>query len=194
MQSYLSASLITCGLLLLSGTQVSAGQQPPPIDGVTGTVALESTVQHTYAGVHAVAVETVDGIEHLFHWTGRTAVHGGAAAPGGVLGGIDRGSSVVVHDTADRANTTANTADRPAANGRTASEGVVTMVDRRGKTIAVRFADGSLKTLRLIPRAASDAGKDGNDIGRAATGTATVVVDFSDRAGRHVARYFTQVS
>ena len=47
MQSDLSASVIAAGLLFIGGAVVEA-QQPPPIGGVTGTTALEGTVEKTY--------------------------------------------------------------------------------------------------------------------------------------------------
>ena len=76
------------GGLLLAWTALAAGQQPPPINGVTGTIALEGTVQKTYSGVNTLVVKTVDGVEHLFHLTDKTAVHGGKSADDDALRGI----------------------------------------------------------------------------------------------------------
>jgi hypothetical protein len=162
------------GGLMLVATAACAGQQPPPIGGLTGTVGVEGTVQQPYAGIHTVLVKTVDGIGHLFHWTKRTVAQSGTAAGDRAWRGIDEGSKVVVDDT-----------------GVSAIEGVVTTVDRRAKTIAIRLADGSRQTLRLTDDAASDASE---DIDGSAVGTAAVVVFFSDEAGGQVAHYFTRVS
>ena len=74
MRSNLSASVMTAGLLLV-GTVAVAGQQPPPIAGVTGTVALERTVEESTHGAHTVIVKTVNGLEHLFHVTERAVMH-----------------------------------------------------------------------------------------------------------------------
>src|SRR3981189_3238999 len=86
------SAIAVAAVLLLVGSAASAGQQPPPIGGVTGTIALEGTVEKTDQGVNTVVVKTVDGIEHLFHLTERTVVHGGKAAADDALRGLDEGS------------------------------------------------------------------------------------------------------
>jgi hypothetical protein len=173
MRSYLSVSAIAGGLLLVA-TAASAGQQPPPIGGLTGTIGVEGTVQEPYAGIHTLIVKTVGRIGHLFHWTRRTEAHEDTAARDRAWRGVDDGSKVVVRD-------------RFAGDGVDDIEGVITTVDRRAKTIAVRLADGSQETLRAISGA-------GEDIGGSAAETATVVVYVSDEAGGQVAHYFTRVS
>jgi hypothetical protein len=177
MRSYLSVSAMAGGLLLVA-TAASAGQQPPPIGGLTGTIGAEGTVQQPYAGIHTLIVKTVGGIGHLFHWSRRTEAHEGAVASDRALRGFDSGSKVVVRD-------------RVAGAGADDIEGVVTTVDRSAKTIAVRLADGSEQTLRLAGRAASGAG---DEIDAFDAGTARVVVYVSDEAGGQVAHYFTRVS
>ncbi len=181
----------TIGGLLCGATGVMARQQPPPIDGVTGTVAIEGTVQQTYAGLNTVVVKTVDGIEHLIHFTERTVVHGSATTGNDALRGIDEGSRVVVHYTAQGDTKGADEIDRIGGDGLKAVEGVIVNVDRRAQTISIRLADGSRQTLRLTERAASDVGK---DLDAATAGTAKVVVYFNDEAGRRVAHYFRRVS
>jgi phosphotransferase system IIA component len=156
-----------------------------------GTIPLEGAVQKTSEAAHTVVVKTKDGIEHLFHLTGRTAVHGGKAAGDDALRGLEEGSTVVVHYTAEGDRLTAYEVDRIAGDGLQAIEGTVTKVDRRAKTISIRLADGSQQTLRLTERAASGVGKDIDD---AAAGTAKVVVYFDDLTGRRVAHYFKRVS
>jgi len=185
-----SVSVVTAGLLLI-GTAAVGAQQPPPIDGVTGTVALEGTVEKTYEGLNTVVVKTVDGIEHFFRLTERTVVHGGKAAGDDVLRGLDQGSRVVVHYTADGERKTADEVDRVAADGLKTVEGVVTNVDRRAKTMSIRLADGGRQTFRLTERAAADVGKDGDG---AAAGTVRVVVYVNDEAGRPIAHFFERIS
>jgi len=180
-------SAAVTGLVFLGS--VASAQQPPPIGGLTGTVALEGTVQKTYEGVNTVVVKTVDGIEHFFHLTERTVVHGGKAG-GDALRGLDEGSRVVVHYTVEGGRQTASEVDRVAADGLKATEGVVTNVDRHAKTISIRLADGSRQTLELTDRAASDVGK---DVEGRTVGTAKVVVYFTDEAGRRVAHYFKRI-
>jgi phosphotransferase system IIA component len=190
MRSLLSLTVVAGGLLL-AGTTVVRGQQGPPIEAPMGTIPLEGIVQKTSEGSHTVVVKTKDGIEHLFHLTGRTAVHGAKAAGDDALRGLEEGSTVVVHYIAEGDHLTAYEVDRIAGDGLQTVEGTVTKVDRRAKTISIRLADGSQQTLRLTERAASDVGK---DIDGAAAGTAKVVVYFDDVSGRRVAHYFKRVS
>jgi flagellar hook-associated protein FlgK len=178
------------GLLLVSAVVVAA-QERPPIDGVTGTVALEGTVEKTYEGVNTVIVKTEDGIEHLIHLTDRTVVHGGRATGERALRGLAEGSTVVVHYTAEGDSNTANEVDRVADDGLKVIEAVVTKVDRRAKTITIQLADGTRQTLALTDRAAADVGK---DLDGAGADAAKVVVYFNDETGRRVVHYFKRVS
>jgi phosphotransferase system IIA component len=187
----LPSLIVMTGGLLLAGTAVTGGQQPPPIEAPMGTIPLEGVVQKTSEGAHTVVVKTRDGIEHLFHLTGRTAVHGGKDQADDALRGLEEGSTVVVHYTAEGDRITAYEIDRIAGDGLQTIEGTVTKVDRRAKTISIRLADGSRQTLRLTERAASSVGKDLDD---AAADTAKVVVYFDDHSGRRVAHYFKRVS
>jgi hypothetical protein len=158
---------------------------------MTGTIALEGTVDKTYQGVNTIAVKTANGIRHLLHFTTRTVVHGGKAAGKDALDGLDDGSRVVVHYTSEGETKTAHEVDRIAKDGLKAMNGVITQVDRQAKTISIRLTDGSVQTFRLTERAASDVGK---DIDGAAAGTAKVIVYFTDEAGHRVAHYFKRVA
>jgi hypothetical protein len=51
-------------------------QSPPPVNGVTGTVALDGTTNAVYRALHVVIVETVDGVEHVIHFTRHVFAHG----------------------------------------------------------------------------------------------------------------------
>src|SRR5882672_1457314 len=90
-----------CGIALLMRPGLQAGQQPPPIGGVTGTIALEGTVDQEYKAPNTIAVKTLDGVRHLFHVTGKTLVHGGESAGADGLRGLEAGSAVVVHYSDD---------------------------------------------------------------------------------------------
>jgi hypothetical protein len=190
MRTHLSTSALIA-VLLLAGPVLAAGQQPPPINGVTGTIALEGTVDKIYLAANTVTVKTADGVRHLLHFTERTVVHGSKAAGDGALDGLDEGSRVVVHYTQEGNRKTAHEVDRIAMNGLSAMNGVIAKVDRSAKTISIRLADGSLQTFRLTDRAASDVGK---DIDGAAADTAKVVVYYTDEAGHRIAHYFKRTS
>lgn len=172
--------------LLLCGPVLQAGQSTPPIGGVTGTLALDGTVDDEYKAGNTVIVKTVDGIKHLFHLTDRTAVHGADD-----LAGIEKGSVVIVHYVTVAGQDTAVEVDRVGDKGLKTIEAVVTRVDREAKTIYIRLADGSTQALRLTDRAASDVGK---DIGRDGNDATRIIVYYTDEGGQKVAHYFKKVS
>jgi hypothetical protein len=184
MRSYPSISVMAGGLLLV-GTTVYAGQQPPPIDGVTGTIASKGSAEQTYRGLHTVAVKTATGFEHLFHWAGRPFEHGGKGGADEALNAFEDGSTVVVRYTANAGHDAFDDADRTAGDDVTGLEGVITKVDYGAKTIAIRLADGSRQTLRLIDYTPTD---------RVGNMSGTPVVVYSHDAGQRVAHYFTRVS
>jgi hypothetical protein len=51
--------------LLFVGTFASAGQQAPPIHGLTGRLVPEGPVQNPYEAVNTAVVKSLAGIEHL---------------------------------------------------------------------------------------------------------------------------------
>ena len=177
-----------CSATALALPALTAGQEPPP---VTGTIALEGTVDQTYKAANTVIVKTVDGVRHLFHLTGKTAVHGSESAGAEALRSLEAGSAVAVHYVADAGEQTALEVDRLDGKGLKTTKGVVTLVDRAGRKIAIRLADGSTQTLRLTDRAAMDVGK---DVDRARANTTRVIVYYADEAGQRVAHYFKRIS
>ena len=118
-------------------------------------------------------------------------MHGAKEAGDAAFSGLVDGSRVVVHYAVDGADKTAVEVDRIDENGLRVMEGVVTRVDREGKTLAIRLADGSTETLRLSERAAGTVGK---DVDRAAEDGAKVIVYYADEAGHRVAHYFRRIS
>jgi hypothetical protein len=186
---------VAAGMVALSVIGVAdagaAQQPPPPIHGVTGTIATEGTIQETYAGANKILVKAADGVEHLFHLGRRSTVHGGDAAGDEALRGLKKGARVVVHYTQQGENLTAEEIDRLGDEGLKQMEGAVIAVNRGDRTLAIRLADGTRQTLRLSDRAAADVGK---DIDRAGDGAATVIVYYKDEAGQRVAHYFKRIS
>jgi hypothetical protein len=75
MRSYISGHVAILVLILAASAVVHGQQQPPPIDGVTGLVAVEGTTEQTYARLNVVLVKTAGGIHHFFHLAGRTVAH-----------------------------------------------------------------------------------------------------------------------
>jgi len=166
-------------------------QQPPPINGVTGTIALEGTVNKVYAAANTVIVTTIDGVDHVFHYTKNLLVHGGKGAGVDALACLQEGASVVVHYTKEGANEAAAEIDHVGGEGLKMTEGVVTRIDRQRKEIVIKFENGTTETLKLTDRAAADVGK---DLDKAATGSTKITVYYTDDAGRKVAHFFKKVS
>jgi hypothetical protein len=175
------------GLAMGASISVTA-QSPVPVQGVTGTIATEGTVKDVHEAGNTVIVGTVDGVEHVFHYTKDLLVHGGKGPD--ALRGLKAGSSVVVHYTVEGANEAAHEIDRLGDEGLKSTEGVVTRVDRGRKQIAIKFADGKTETFRLTDRAAEDAGK---EVRRATKDAGQVIVYYSDEGGQKVAHFFKQV-
>ena len=185
---------LTAPLILLSAGVVfglptlRAVQEPVPIKG---TIALEGTVDKTYAAANTLIVKATDGVKHLFHVTKQTVMHGETDARDATVSGLRTGTRVVVHYAQESGEKTAVEVDRIGEDGLRVMKGVVTGVDRAGKRLTIRLADGSTETLQLTERAAKDVGK---DVDRGAGAGANVIVYYTDEAGKRVAHYFKKVS
>ena len=177
-----SVVLFAVGALILGIVARGSAQQAPPIPNATGVVAMEGTVDKTYAGASTMLVKASDGIRHLFHVTTKTAVHGTEA-------GFDElapGSRVIVHYEVNQGAKTAVEVDRVGGDGLREMEGVVRRVDRRSKQLSLELADGSRETLQLSERAAQYLGKDVERI----PGSGRVIVYYTEEDGGKVAHYF----
>jgi hypothetical protein len=176
------------GLALLASVSARA-QAPPPVDGVTGTVAIEGTTKNIYTALNVIVVETMDGVEHVLHYTKDLLVHGGKGGED-ALHGVAVGSTVVAHYTVAGPDATALEIDRIGETGFMTTEGTVASVDRKHHRITIKRANGSSQTLELTDRAADEAGR--GMAGAAAPG-ARVIVYYADDAGRKVAHFFETV-
>ena len=127
----------------------TAAQQPPPIHGVTGTIATEGTIQETTDAGHTILVKLADGITRLFHLNKESTIHSGDAAGEEALRALKKGTAVVVHYTTEGENLTAEEIDRLGEGGLKQMEGVVTALNRGDRTITLKLADGTQQTLRL---------------------------------------------
>lgn len=135
----IGAGVLTVLCSLPFGAGVAAAQTAPPIQGVTGTVATDGTIEseHKAAGaIAAGAAHVVDSAAKLF-----SSGKGTAQNP---LDALTEGSRVVVREAASAAATTA--------------EGVVIDVSRSRRQITVRFADKKTQTLRVLDRTSADQG------------------------------------
>lgn len=173
----------TLGLLLSSPL---AAQTPPPIQG---TVALKGTMTKFYRALNTLVVTTMDGVEHVYHFTANVLVHGSKGTGPDALAGLRPGTTVVVHyRTINGADQSAEEIDAVEAQGLKIAEGVVTRLDLPRREIVLRFNDGTTDTLRLTERAAGEA-----DDSIKSDGTTTVTVYYTDERGYRLAHYFRRM-
>ena len=173
--------------LLVAAEPRAEQQPPPPIQGVTGTIATETSVQEVHEGARALLVKA----KRLFRWTRRSTAATGDEAGEEAVDGLRRGMAVEVHDTASGDELTAAEIEQLNEPGVKRMEGVILSVDRTDRTIAIRMADGTRQAFRLSDRAADALGKDAD---RAADGATRVVVFVKGEAGERAVHYFKRVS
>ena len=173
--------------LALAGSIALGAQTSPP---VRGTVALQGTVKKVYRAANTVIITTIDGVEHVYHFTKDLVVHGGKSGGVDALEGLREGTTVVVHYTTEGADQSAREIDRIGDEGLRVTEGVVTRISRGRKQITIRFDDGKTETFRLTNRAAAEVGNS-SDVG---AGSAKVVVYYSNDTGHKVAHFFKKTS
>jgi hypothetical protein len=184
---HLVVGLVMLVAFLLVGPARAAAQVPPPIDGVTGTIALEGTVVQEQVAANTVIVNTVDGVKHLFHFTKDLFVHGGKGSGVDALQGLRDGTTVAVHYTVVGGDAALLELDQISDDGLSVTEGTVIRIDRGRLQITIRFDNGKAEVFQLTERAASGAG---NEIDHAPDGTARVTVYYTDEDGRRVAHFF----
>jgi hypothetical protein len=167
----LKALVKTVGFAALLAVNViwvaeAAAQQPPPIQGVTGTIATEGSIDETTAAGHGILAK----VKRVLHLNGRSTVPSGDAAGEEALGGLKKGTRVVVSDTAKSVKEVA---------------GSIVALNLAERTISVRLSDDSIQTLRLSDEAAADAFSDAG---------ARVIVYYRNESGQRVAKHFKRVS
>ena len=178
------------GLLLVAVMMAPAAlsaQTPPPI---RGTMATEGNMKTFYRAANTVIVTTIDGVEHVYHFTKDLIVHGGKGPGIDALAGLREGSTVVVHYTVNGQTASADEIDVIGDEGLKVTEGTVTGINQSRKQITIRFDDGKTETFRLTDHAAAEATTNKQPAG---TGT-RVVIYYSDEAGPKVAHYFKRTS
>ena len=67
------AAALAAGLVLIPGRTADAQTRPPLLE----PIAMEGTMKQFYRGINVVVVTTMDGVEHVYHFTKDLIVHGG---------------------------------------------------------------------------------------------------------------------
>ncbi len=149
--------------------------------------AVHGTISRIDSASRTIVVRTADGTEHALRFVGKTAVHGTEAAAKDTFHGLKAGSEVVAHYTTKGADETAVEVDKVGKDGMKSMEGTITELDRGGKKLGVKSADGTEQTFKVADRATEDAGQ---DIAKGAEKSAHVTVYYTEDAGRKVAHFF----
>jgi hypothetical protein len=126
------AAVVFLALTIMRAPHARAEQQPPPIHGVTGTVATEESRRDTKEAGRGI-MSRVAGLFGL----GRKDSIGDAAADE-IMAGLKAGTRVMVAN--------------PGADGTPAapqSEAVIMDVNPDERSISIRLEDGTRQTLRL---------------------------------------------
>jgi hypothetical protein len=163
-------------------------QNRPPLQE---PIATEGTMKQFYRAANVVIVKTMDGVEHVYHFTKDLIVHGGKKPGVDALEGLREGTTVVIHRTVSGAEASVEEIDLVGDEGLKITEGSVTRIDRRNQEITIKYANGKTETLQMTSRAAAGSGAGIDDSGEEGT---KVVVYYSDEAGHKVAHYFKRVT
>jgi hypothetical protein len=177
------AATLAVGMILPTWTIVYAQNRPPLPNE---PVATEGTIKQFYKGLNVVVVKTMDGVEHVYHFTKDLIVHGGKKPGVDALEELQEGTTVVIHYSTSGAKASAEEIDLLGDEGMKIGEGVVTDIDRRKQEITIKFANGKTETLQMTSRAAAESEAVDGSSGK----QTRIVVYYSDETGRKVAHYF----
>jgi hypothetical protein len=180
------ALTLALGAVLIPWTPALSQNRPP----LQEPIALEGTMKQFYRAANVVVVTTMDGMEHVYHFTKDLIVHGGKQPGVAALEGLREGTTVVIHQAIGGANASAEEIDVLGNEGLKRTEGTVTNIDRRKREITIKYGNGKTETLQMTNRAAAE-----TEAGIDASGEeARIVVYYSDEAGRKIAHYFKRAS
>lgn len=170
-------------LAVLFAAAPSAQDRPP----LKEPIALEGTMKAFYRGANIVIVTTVDGVEHVYHFTKNLIVHGGKTPGVDALADVSEGTPIVIHRRMNDEQASAEEIDVVLGDGGLKiTEGRVSHIDRRKKEITVRYGNGKTETLKLTARAAAESGATVDESNEGAT---DLVIYYADEHGRKVAHY-----
>jgi hypothetical protein len=177
------AATLAAGLILPTWTIVHAQNRPPLPNE---PVATEGTIKQFYSGLNVVVVKTMDGVEHVYHFTKDLIVHGGKKPGVDALEDLQEGTTVVIHYSTSGTKASAEEIDLVGGEGIKIAEGMVADIDRRKQEITIKFVNGQTETLQMTSRAAAEREAVDGSIGK----QTRIVVYYSDETGRKVAHYF----
>src|SRR6266566_3334545 len=110
---------------------------------VEAVSAVHGTISKVDSGTKTIVVKTADGTEHTFRLIAKTTVHGTEVGAKDTFHGLKEGTNVVAHYTEKGTEKTAVEVDKLGKDGLKAVEGTVSEVDRGGKKLVLKSADGA---------------------------------------------------
>ena len=147
---------LALGTVLTVSASAHAQDRPP----LKEPIALEGTMKQFYKAANVVIVTTMDGVEHVYHFTKDLIVHGGKTPGVDALEGLREGTTVVIHEGTGGSQASAEEIDLLGDGGLKIAEGIVTNIDRRKKEITIRYNNGKTETLQMTTRAAAESRAD----------------------------------
>jgi S1-C subfamily serine protease len=134
MHSSIGIGLLTLLCALPLSSRPASAQPPPPIQGVTGTIATDGTIESEHRAAHAIA----EGAAHVVD-SAKKILPGGKGTKQNPLDDFTEGSRVILRDVV-----------KVDGESQTTTEGVVVDVNHRKNQITVRLADKKTETLRVV--------------------------------------------
>jgi len=156
--------------------------------------ALVGELEKVDTGAKKITIRAADGTEHAFSYSGRTLVHGGAAAAKGAELVGKEGSQVVVRYTGEAGSETADHIDVFGHDALKTTEGTISHVDKVGHKVTVKAADGAEETYDIGRDSALDTGHGVVDAARVTAKEGDhVVVYHTEEGGRKVVHLFKRL-
>ncbi len=155
--------------------------------------AVHGTIEKIDSGTKTMVVKADDGTEHSLHFVATTTVHGAdasAKATDDSWHGLRQGTEVVAHYTTRGTEDTAVEIDKVGQDGLKTMDGTVKDIDRGGRTLVVKTADGTEQTFRLTGHATEDGGA---DIAKGTEKGAKVTVYYTEQGGKKLAHFFQKM-
>jgi hypothetical protein len=178
--------VLAAALALTPSMNLHAQSRPPK-----EPFALEGTMKKFYKAANVVIVTTMDGVDHVYHFTKDLIVHGGKKPGVDALEGLREGTMIVVHRHASGPEASVAEIDVVGDEGLKITEGVVTDINRRKQEITIKYANGTTETLKLTPQAAVE---NETRLAQPESTVTRIVIYYSDEAGRKVVHYVKQGS
>jgi hypothetical protein len=172
-------------LVLLGSTAVLLTSLSLAADDVVAGV--HGTITKVDAATKTIVVKAGDGTEQTLHVARKTTVDGTEAGAKDSFHGLKEGSEVVAHYTTKGTEKTAVEVDKVGKDGVKVVEGTVSAVDRGGKKLVVKTADGTQQAFKLTEHASADTAK---DVGMGTEKSAKATVYYTESAGKKIAHFF----